>query len=164
LAERGRDGPVTLPRPMLDSGDLAMSFSGLKTAVLMLVRKHEAVGALDAQARADIAREFQAAVVDVLVAKSIAALAASGHARLVVAGGVGANRALRARLTERVTARGGGVYFPAMEFCTDNGAMIALAGALRLVHEQRGEAPAFSVLPRWELASLQVPRDAVVAS
>ena len=89
LAEAGRDGAVSLPRPMLDSGDLDMSFSGLKTAVLTLVRRESARGTLDERRRADIAREFQHAVVDVLVAKALAALDATGHARLVVAGGVG---------------------------------------------------------------------------
>ena len=98
LAESGRDGAVSLPRPMLASGDLDMSFSGLKTAALTLVRREAAGGTLDDARRADIAREFQHAVVDVLVAKAVAALDATGHARLVVAGGVGANRELRARL------------------------------------------------------------------
>ena len=157
LAQRGRDQAVSLPRPMLDSGDLAMSFSGLKTAVLTLVRKHERDGRLDEPAKADIAREFQAAVVDVLVTKALAALAASGHSRLVVAGGVGANRELRARLVDCVGARGGTVYFPDIAFCTDNGAMIALAGALRLAGAGGAWDRAFNVLPRWELASLLAP-------
>ena len=157
LAEQGRKDAVVLPRPMLDSGDLAMSFSGLKTAVRTLVRKHEDDGRLDELAKADIAREFQAAVVDVLVAKALAALSASGHTRLVVAGGVGANRELRARLVAKVGARGGTVYFPDIAFCTDNGAMIALAGALRLARAGGTWDRAFNVLPRWELASLRAP-------
>ena len=123
---------VALPRPMLDSGDLDMSFSGLKTAALTLVRREDAAGRLDDARRADIAREFQHAVVDVLAAKALAALGATGLARLVVAGGVGANRELRERLVAEVGKRGGQVYFPDLEFCTDNGAMIALVGALRL--------------------------------
>jgi N6-L-threonylcarbamoyladenine synthase len=138
---------------MLDSGDLMMSFSGLKTAVLTLVRKREAEGALDDRAKADIAAEFQQAVVDVLCAKAIRALDRSGIARLVVAGGVGANRQLRERLTRDVARRGAEVYFPDLVFCTDNGAMIALAGAMRLAHAPRDDG-AFTVRPRWELASL----------
>ena len=134
LAEAGRDGALTLPRPMLDSGDLDMSFSGLKTAVLTLARRQAAAGVLDDAGKADIAREFQHAVVDVLVAKSLAALGVAGRERLVVAGGVGANRELRARLSESVERRGGRVFYPDLAFCTDNGAMIALVGALRLAH------------------------------
>jgi len=153
VAESGRDGAVSLPRPMLESGDLDMSFSGLKTAVLTLVRRESAAGRLDERRRGDIAREFQHAVVDVLVGKSLAALDATGHSRLVVAGGVGANRELRERLVAALGARGGNVYFPDIEFCTDNGAMIALVGALRLGRAQREEY-AFSVRPRWDLASL----------
>jgi N6-L-threonylcarbamoyladenine synthase len=153
LAESGHDGAVSLPRPMLESGDLDMSFSGLKTAVLTLVRRESAAGTLDERRRGDIAREFQHAVVDVLVAKARAALDATGHSRLVVAGGVGANRELRERLVATAGARGGQVYFPDLEFCTDNGAMIALVGALRLGRAQTHDY-AFSVRPRWDLASL----------
>jgi len=153
LAQAGRDGALTLPRPMLDSGDLDMSFSGLKTAVLTLVRRQAAAGALDDAGKAAIAREFQHAVVDVLVAKSLAALGVAGRERLVVAGGVGANRELRARLSAAVERRGGEVYYPELAFCTDNGAMIALVGALRLAQARAGDC-AFSVQPRWELASL----------
>ncbi|HVN34254.1 MAG TPA: tRNA (adenosine(37)-N6)-threonylcarbamoyltransferase complex transferase subunit TsaD [Casimicrobiaceae bacterium] len=153
LAEQGRDGAVSLPRPMLASGDLDMSFSGLKTAALTLVRRESAAGALDERRRGDIAREFQHAVVDVLVAKSLAALETTGHSRLVVAGGVGANRELRERLIAALAARGGEVHFPDLEFCTDNGAMIALVGALRLGGAHAGDY-AFSVRPRWDLASL----------
>ena len=153
LAETGRDGAVSLPRPMLDSGDLDMSFSGLKTAVLTLVRRESFAGKFDERRRADIAREFQHAVVDVLVAKALAALGATGHSRLVVAGGVGANRELRERLDAALSLRGGQVFFPDLEFCTDNGAMIALVGALRLGRARRDDY-AFSVRPRWDLASL----------
>ena len=152
LAERGRAGAFALPRPMLDSGDLDMSFSGLKTAVLTLVRKIEAP--LSEQARCDLAREFQAAVVDVLVAKSLAALDATGHVRLVVAGGVGANRELRERLLHETAQRGAKVYFPDPAFCTDNGAMIALAGAMRLALQPNGGGRSFGVRPRWPLAEL----------
>ncbi len=156
LAQEGRDGVVALPRPMKDSGDLDMSFSGLKTAVLTLVRRAEAAGMLDAARKADIAREFQHAVVDVLVAKSVAALDHAGHNRLVVAGGVGANRELRARLSEAIARRGGELFFPDLAFCTDNGAMIALVGALRM-GDARSGATGFSVKPRWDLASLTAP-------
>jgi len=152
LAESGRAGVVTLPRPMIDSGDLMMSFSGLKTAVLTLVRKREAGGALDARTKADIAAEFEQAVVDVLCAKAIRALDRSGASRLVVAGGVGANRSLRERLKREVARRGAEVYFPDLVFCTDNGAMIALAGAMRLA--QARSDGAFTVRPRWALESL----------
>src|SRR5262249_35414526 len=130
LAVQGRPGAVSLPRPMLDSGDLDLSFSGLKTAVLTLARND----GLSEQRKADIARGFQAAVVDVLVAKSLAAIDATGLARIVVAGGVGANKALRERLSAALKGRAVRVFFPELRFCTDNGAMIALAGALRLQH------------------------------
>jgi N6-L-threonylcarbamoyladenine synthase len=152
LAEGGRRGAVALPRPMKDSGDLNLSFSGLKTAVLTLVRREP----LTEQRNADIAREFEDAVVDVLVAKSLAALDATGLARLVVAGGVGANRALRERLRVAAGTRGADVFYPELQFCTDNGAMIALVGALRL---QLGATTdyTFTVLPRWDLASVGAP-------
>ena len=149
LAERGRPGAVTLPRPMKDSGDLNMSFSGLKTAVLTLSRREP----MTDQRNADIAREFEDAIVDVLVAKALAALDATGMTRLVVAGGVGANRTLRSQLLATTSALGAQVFFPETQFCTDNGAMIALVGALRL----RAGAPsdyAFTIRPRWELASM----------
>ena len=109
-----------------------MSFSGLKTAVLTQVRRAEAAGVLDAARKADIAREFQHAVVDVLVAKALAALDATGHDRLVVAGGVGADRRAACALSAAAARRGAALFFPDLAFCTDNGAMIALVGALRL--------------------------------
>jgi N6-L-threonylcarbamoyladenine synthase len=150
LAERGHAGRFRLPRPMLASGDLNFSFSGLKTAVLTVVRG----GSLDEQGRADLAAETQAAIVDVLIAKSLAALEATNLARLVVAGGVGANRLLRAELTRESQRLGYQVFYPPLEFCTDNGAMIAFAGALRLERQERKthvESLAFAVKPRWEL-------------
>ncbi len=151
LAEQGRPGRNPLPRPMLNSGDLEFSFSGLKTAVMLRIKGQQ----LDAQATADIAAEFQAAIVEVLSAKSLAAVALTGLDQLVVAGGVGANRALRARLTADAQRAGVRVFFPAPEFCTDNGAMIAFAAALRLTKpgvssEERGTRM-FSVRPRWDL-------------
>jgi N6-L-threonylcarbamoyladenine synthase len=156
LANHGVAGAVSLPRPMLASGDLDFSFSGLKTAVLTLARK-QAGGAppdtLSEARKADIAREFQDAIVDVLVVKSLAALAATGRQRLVVAGGVGANRELRTRLVASAKARAIEVFFPDLAFCTDNGAMIALAGALRLASADARDY-AFGVRPRWDLASL----------
>jgi N6-L-threonylcarbamoyladenine synthase len=153
LAAAGRPGAVRLPRPMLDSGDLDMSFSGLKTAVLTLAARLDAGGHLDDQARADIALEFQSAVVDVLASKAMAALTSLDRRRLVVAGGVGANRALRARLAGLGAARGVEVFFPDPAFCTDNGAMIALVGALRL-HAGHPAPDAFGVRPRWPLQDL----------
>jgi N6-L-threonylcarbamoyladenine synthase len=155
LAERGRPGRFRLPRPMAASGDLDFSFSGLKTAVLTMVRER----APDEPARADLAAEIEAAIVDVLAAKSLAAIGKSGLNQLVVAGGVGANLALRARLAAEAAKRGIRVFYPEVEFCTDNGAMIAFAAAKRL--ESRVPGPesrslAFTVRPRWELDTLAV--------
>lgn len=156
LAESGDPSRFRLPRPMLDSGDLDFSFSGLKTAVLTLVRKHVAAGeALPSDVRAAIARAFQEAVVDVLAAKSLAALETTGRRRLVVAGGVGANKQLRERLRGECAKRGIEIFFPPLELCTDNGAMIALAGALRM--EAGTLDYAYSVRPRWPLNELLVP-------
>ena len=157
LADSGDPKQFNLPRPMLDSGDLDFSFSGLKTAVLTLVRKNTAAGgAIEPATRAAIARAFQESVVDVLCAKSLAALDAAGCARLVVAGGVGANRQLRERLSKESAARGFELFFPPLELCTDNGAMIALAGALRMQHAR----PSFgyTVRPRWPLTELVEPK------
>jgi N6-L-threonylcarbamoyladenine synthase len=154
LAEHGRAGRFKLPRPMLTSGDLNVSFSGLKTAVLSAVRKQP----LDDQMRADLAAEVQAAIVEVLVAKSISALDQTGLERLVVAGGVGANRLLRSTLTERAARSGYAVYYPDLEFCTDNGAMIAFAGAKRLEASEHKDVLRFGVRPRWDLAELAPPR------
>jgi N6-L-threonylcarbamoyladenine synthase len=152
LAETGRPKAYEFPRPMLDSGNLDFSFSGLKTAVLIRVRE---IGEPDERQRADIARGFQDAIVDVLVQKSMRAVEQSGLTRLVVAGGVGANRELRRRLDERASKADISVFYPEFEFCTDNGAMIALAGALRL---EAGMPPkpagAFAVRPRWPLSDL----------
>jgi N6-L-threonylcarbamoyladenine synthase len=150
LAERGRPGACRFPRPMLNSGDLDFSFSGLKTAVLTRVRE---IGEPDGQQRADIARAFQEAIVEVLVEKSMRAVEQSGLAQLVVAGGVGANRELRRRLDERAGQAGVSVFYPEFEFCTDNGAMIALAGALRFAAGvSQKPAGAFAVRPRWPLS------------
>ncbi|RDE50455.1 MAG: tRNA (adenosine(37)-N6)-threonylcarbamoyltransferase complex transferase subunit TsaD [Candidatus Accumulibacter meliphilus] len=152
LAERGRPDVVKLPRPMLKSADLNFSFSGLKTAVLTKVRE---LATISEQQRADIARGFQDAIVEVLVSKALRAVALSGLKQLVVAGGVGANRELRRQLDARAAKAGLAVFYPELEFCTDNGAMIALAGALRLQSansDMAGKvAGAFAVRPRWPL-------------
>ena len=158
LAEQGRPGRFKLPRPMIASGDLNFSFSGLKTAVLTLARR-EAIAGCEPHTRADIAHAFQEAIVDVLATKSIAALQTTGHTRLVVAGGVGANRRLREQLTARATAHGFEVFYPPLELCTDNGAMIAFAAALRLERAEGRSALrkdyGFTVRPRWELLSTE---------
>ena len=150
IAGNGQSGVVSLPRPMLDSGNLDMSFSGLKTAVALRAREFDDDPAkMPATRKADIARAFQDAVVDVLVTKSLQALSARNISTLVVAGGVGANVALRERLANAVAARGARVFFPEAKYCTDNGAMVALVGALRHTHAKRDYG--FSVRPRWEL-------------
>jgi len=150
LAEHGHPGRHKLPRPMIASGDLEFSFSGLKTAAMLLVRGAEP----NEQFRADVARAFQDAIVEVLVAKCALAMERTGLTRLVVAGGVGANKQLRAALDANARVRGYDVYYPEPELCTDNGAMIALAAALRM---RAGLAApgghAFTVRPRWDLAA-----------
>ena len=157
LADGGDPKRFGLPRPMLDSGDLDFSFSGLKTAVLTLIRKQaDANGVVAPDTRAAIARAFQESVVDVLAAKSLAALDHAGCARLVVAGGVGANRQLRERLRIESRRRGFELFFPPLELCTDNGAMIALAGALRLENATRSFS--YTVRPRWPLTELVAPK------
>jgi len=148
LAQTGQIGQYKLPRPMLTSGDLNFSFSGLKTAVMLVAKQAELN-------YANLAAEVQEAITDVLAAKAIAALKQTGLTRLIVAGGVGANARLRERLSQAVPALGAAVYYPKLEFCTDNGAMIAFAGAMRLKHaDMRYD---FSVKPRWDLAELEVP-------
>ena len=155
LAESGQVGRFRLPRPMLRSGDLDFSFSGLKTAVLNVVSAPDWEPERDAAA---LAADFQEAVVEVLSTKALKALQQSGLSRLVVAGGVGANRNLRARLDSAAARQGGKVYYPEPELCTDNGAMIAFAGACRLAAGQPGgDGFAVRVLPRWPLASVTSP-------
>ncbi len=150
LAQGGAPGRFKLPRPMLHSGDLDFSFSGLKTAVLTLAQQNET----DKQTRADIAHAAQEAIVDVLASKSLAALKQTGLDQLVVAGGVGANQLLRSRLDEAIDRRGGKAFYPDLEFCTDNGAMIAFAGAMRLLHQPAQWDYRFNVKPRWDLQEL----------
>ena len=155
MAEFGTPGAVVLPRPMLHSGDLDFSFSGLKTAVLTHAKKLGGANICE-QAKADLARAFVDAAVEVLAAKSLAALKRTKLNRLVVAGGVGANRQLREALSGAAKKRNFYVHYPDLSLCTDNGAMIALAGALRLQRwpDQSGKDYAFTVKPRWDLTSL----------
>lgn len=150
LAEFGVEGALQLPRPLLYSGDLNFSFSGLKTAVLTATRH---AGNLCEQARADIARAFVDAVVDVLATKAMAALDRTGLDTLVVAGGVGANSQLRARLEHEACRRAVRLFFPPSDLCTDNGAMIALAGLTRLLAGAGSRSGSFGVRPRWPLGS-----------
>ena len=154
LAQSGRADAVPLPRPLLHSGNLDFSFAGLKTAVLT---QHARLGASPSQqALADLAASTQAAIVDVLVAKSMSALRAFGMTRLVVAGGVGANARLRSQLNASCAQRGVRVHYPELDLCTDNGAMIALAAAMRLSAglDSPSDDGAFDVRPRWPLASI----------
>jgi len=149
LAQTGRAGAYRFSRPMTDRPGLDFSFSGLKTQVLLAWRGSDQSDAT----RADIARGFEDAVVDTLAIKCERALDAAGSDVLVVAGGVGANRQLRVRLQAMAAARGGRACFPRPELCTDNGAMIAFAGALRLQAGQHEDA-AVKVAPRWDMATL----------
>ncbi len=135
LAEQGRPGRFDFPRPMLDRAGLEFSFSGLKTAVSLAVKNLMATGAgapLDPATRADIAAGVQEAIVDTLVTKTLRALDETGYDAVVVAGGVGANRSLRLRFGAAAQRRGAKVFYPRIEFCTDNAAMIAVAGMARL--------------------------------
>lgn len=160
LAEKGNTERFRFPRPMTDRPGLDFSFSGLKTHTLTALRALEADGALDdpaleERARADIARAFEDAVVDTLVIKCRRALKASGRTRLVVAGGVSANRRLRETLDAALARQGARAFYPRGRFCTDNGAMIAYAGAQRLLAGQRSET--MQPRPRWPLAELTPP-------
>ena len=156
LALQGQPGRFKLPRPMLNSRDLNFSFSGLKTAVLTLINKHE----VTRQTCADIALAFQDAVVEVLTEKSLTALSQTGFTQLVVAGGVGANYQLRQNLSNKTALRGATVFYPKLEFCTDNGAMIAFAGAMRLQaasDKTWQPASSFTVKARWNLEMIEAP-------
>lgn len=153
LAQAGRAGACDFPRPMLDRPGLEFSFSGLKTAVSLVVRDP----GFDPAHRADVARGVEEAIVATLVAKSLRALEATGLDALVVAGGVGANRALRSALTAAAARRGARVHFPRIEFCTDNAAMIALAGLARLAAGERAGL-AIEARAQWPLESLATPR------
>jgi len=152
LAAAGHAGAYTFPRPMIDRPGFEFSFSGLKTAVMLAAR----AGPLSEQARADIAHAAQDAIVATLCAKALRALQFTGQRTLVVAGGVGANQELRTRLSREAAERGVRVYYPRLEFCTDNAAMIAVAGLHRL---RAGERAGLAVVvrPRWPLGELGVP-------
>jgi N6-L-threonylcarbamoyladenine synthase len=153
LAEGGNATAFKLPRPLLHSGDLDFSFAGLKTAVLTQAKK---LGDTLEANKADLAASTQAAIVEVLLKKSLAALEQTGLKRLVVAGGVGANRNLREQLDAACAKRKVRVHYPELHLCTDNGAMIAMAAAMRLQSglSQASERYAFDVKPRWPMASL----------
>jgi N6-L-threonylcarbamoyladenine synthase len=149
MAQQGTAGRFTFPRPMTDRPGLDFSFSGLKTFAANTIRSN----GNDDQTRADIARAFEDAVVDTLAIKCKRALEQTGFKRLVMAGGVSANRTLRTKLAEMMHKRGGEVFYARPEFCTDNGAMIAYAGMVRLKSGANPEL-SVSVRPRWPLAEL----------
>ena len=188
LAERGATGRFEFPRPMVNRPGLDFSFSGLKTFTRTVVEAHavegreaeahgaggdeaetggggaeahgaETIGGLDEQTRADIARAFQTAVVDTLVIKCRRALEQEGLQRLVVAGGVSANLELRAQLKQSLEPAGAQVFYPALRYCTDNGAMIAYAGCQRLMAGER-DGPEAPVRARWPMEELAPPRAA----
>ena len=166
LAEEGNEKAFSIPRPLLHSGDLNFSFAGLKTAVAIVVRQVTGTalpgrGAVstpqpmlpvDHPLRADLAASVQAAIVDCLVVKTLSALKQTGLSQVVVAGGVGANTRLRQALTAGVARTGSKVFYPPVALCTDNGAMIAHVGALRLAEATRDYA--INVRPRWALSEL----------
>jgi N6-L-threonylcarbamoyladenine synthase len=152
LAQRGRAGAIRLPKPMLDRPGLEFSFSGLKTAAQHAIR----AGDLTEQKRADLALAFETAIVETLAAKTARALEETGLRRLVVSGGVGANQSLRQRLQALADAQGVQLFYPRVEFCTDNAAMIAIAGLWRLKAGQ-GDGPEIRVRARWPLSELRAP-------
>lgn len=149
MAQRGEEGRFVFPRPMTDRPGLDFSFSGLKTFAANTIRENND----DEQTRADIARAFEDAVVDTLAIKCKRALEQTGFKRLVIAGGVSANRTLRAKMADIMKTRGGEVFYARPEFCTDNGAMIAYAGMVRLKAGTRGDL-SVTVRPRWPLSEL----------
>jgi N6-L-threonylcarbamoyladenine synthase len=157
LADQGNPEAISLPRPMLHSGNLDFSFSGLKTAVLTRLKDAQALDVVSDTLAADLAAATQQAIVEVLVAKSIKALDQTGLKRLVVAGGVGANRLLRAKLSQAMSKLQAEAFFPPLELCTDNGAMIAFAAAQRIARglvDLSDQQHGFDVRPRWDLASI----------
>ncbi|AUR52173.1 tRNA (adenosine(37)-N6)-threonylcarbamoyltransferase complex transferase subunit TsaD [Aquella oligotrophica] len=157
IAELARHGKESypLPRPMLNSGNLTMSFSGLKTAVLTLIQNLEKQQiSIEGQVLADIAKSIEEAITDVLVKKSMMAIKETGIKQLVVCGGVSANLTLRNKLNDYAKRHDYRIVYPPLDLCTDNGAMIALAGYYRFKDRQSGYS--FSVNPRWDLSSLQI--------
>jgi len=157
LAEQGTPNRFDFPRPMTNRPGLDFSFSGLKTFTLNTVNDHTQDGSLDEQTRADIAWAFQEAVVDTMVIKCRRAFQHSGMKRLVIAGGVSANTRLREKLGEMARAEGGELFYPGFAYCTDNGAMIAYAGCMRLMAGQSDDL-AIQAKPRWNLESLPAIR------
>ena len=155
LAEQGDSSRFHFPRPMTDRPGLDFSFSGLKTAAANTIHQYNQSVDLDEQTKADIARAFEDALVDTLLIKSRRALEQTGFNRLVIAGGVSANKTLRNKLAELMAQRKGQVYYPRIEFCTDNGAMIAYAGMIHLKQQQYSDL-AINVRPRWPLSELNV--------
>jgi len=158
LAEQGDPKRFRFPRPMTDRPGLDFSFSGLKTHTLTAIRQLEAAGELDEQAKADVARAFEEAVVDTLVIKCRRALDQTGLKRIVMAGGVSANTRLRERLALETQKRQAHAYYPRGRFCTDNGAMIAYVGAQRLAAGERDDNGVMQATPRWPLDTLTAPR------
>ncbi|XQU08006.1 tRNA (adenosine(37)-N6)-threonylcarbamoyltransferase complex transferase subunit TsaD [Halomonas sp. LY9] len=157
LAEQGDPKRFRFPRPMTDRPGLDFSFSGLKTHTLTTIRQLEAAGELDEQAKADVARAFEEAVVDTLVIKCRRALDQTGLKRIVMAGGVSANTRLRERLALETQKRQARAYYPRGRFCTDNGAMIAYVGAQRLAAGERDNDGVMQATPRWPLDTLNAP-------
>src|SRR5690554_246549 len=157
LAESGDPQRFRFPRPMTDRPGLNFSFSGLKTHTLTTLRQLELNGELDAQARADVARAFEEAVIDTLIIKCRRALEDTGLKRLVMAGGVRAHSRLRERLAREADNRDVQVYYPRGRFCTDNGAMIAFAGAQRLLAGEHDEIGQMQAVPRWPMELLNAP-------
>lgn len=154
LADNGEPGRFIFPRPMVDRPGMDFSFSGLKTAVRLEIAKHASDEQVESQTMADIAYGFQDAVVETLSIKCKRALRATGRKRLVIAGGVSANRHLREKLTQMAKKEKSTLYYPRAEFCTDNGAMIAYAGYLRLASGQQSDL-SLQIKPRWPLDSLE---------
>ncbi|WP_301098346.1 tRNA (adenosine(37)-N6)-threonylcarbamoyltransferase complex transferase subunit TsaD [Otariodibacter sp.] len=154
LAEQGNPDRFTFPRPMTDRPGLDFSFSGLKTFAANTINTHsDNEGHLDEQTRCDIAYAFQDAVIDTLLIKCRRALQQTGYNRLVIAGGVSANKKLRADLAELMKKQGGKVFYPRPQFCTDNGAMIAYAGFMRLKNNEYSDL-SINVKPRWPITEL----------
>lgn len=156
LAQQGRAGRFHFPRPMTDRPGLDFSFSGLKTFALTRLRQSQAQGDADSQTLADIALAFEEAVADTLAIKCRRALEATGFTDLVMAGGVSANEHLRSRLTQECDRLGARIWYPRLAFCTDNGAMIAQLGALRLMAGETAPL-GFEIRPRWPLDSVGRP-------